>query len=318
VGRPARPPRAEWPGYALAAGFVVLSAGRDTGVQARPLAVSFLLLAAFLPAALVAAAVARRGLVPRRPRAALYLLALNASTLLNWTGYLLSLQGVNAVLVAAVVVGFMPVWMLALEWAFDRRVVSRRDLLAAGLVAGSVGLLALDQPTPPPAAGPAVSSPVGLGLAVLASLFAATNNWLVGRLKTLGVGPLPAFAGRFWLLLAVAAAWALADRGAGVPADPGDWAFAGLLGLFGVAVPLLALHGAIGRLGPARATLFIAFHPAVVQVLLLVGWAIGGGPDPPGWAGWVGLVGVTAGIGWGLRQPRTYRPRPGPPPDLGA
>lgn len=312
MGIPDRPPKPEWPGYALAAGFVVLSAGRDTGVQARPLAVYFLVLAAFLPAALfAAAAVGRERARPAtRPRAALYLAGLNLSTLLNWMGYFLALQAANAVVVSAIVVGLMPVWMLALQLVFDRRVVSRQDVLAATLVAVSIGLLALDDLRTAPAASPSVSHPVGLALAVLASLFAATNNWLVGRLKSLTVGPLAAFAGRFWVLLAAAGAWALTDRGAGFPTAAADWTFALLIGLFGVAVPVLALHGAIARLGPARPTLFIAFHPAVVQVLQLIGFLVSGVPAPPTWVGWAGLVGVTVGICRGLQQPPVFRPRP--------
>src|SRR5437762_3396603 len=41
-------------GYCLAAAFVLLSAARDFGVQSRPLTVYFLILVAFLPAALLA------------------------------------------------------------------------------------------------------------------------------------------------------------------------------------------------------------------------------------------------------------------------
>jgi drug/metabolite transporter (DMT)-like permease len=225
-------------------------------------------------------------------------------------GYFLALQAANAVVVSAIVVGLMPIWMLALQCVFDRRVVSRQDVLAAAVVAGSIGLLALDDLRTVPTTAPVESHPAGLALAVMASLFAATNNWLVGRLKSVKVGPLAAFAGRFWLLLAAAGVWALTDRGAGFPADEGDWAFAILIGLFGVAVPVLALHGAIARLGPARPTLFIAFHPAVVQILQLIGFLVSGAPAPPTWIGWAGLVGVTVGICWGLKQPPVFRPRP--------
>src|SRR5207248_2019374 len=82
----------------LAAGFVLLSAGRDFGAQTRPLAVYFLLLVAFLPAALLAAGVltAWPALRPGRWAAAgPYALALNLTTLLNWVGYFQSLRLVS-------------------------------------------------------------------------------------------------------------------------------------------------------------------------------------------------------------------------------
>jgi hypothetical protein len=146
----------------------------------------------------------------------------------------------------------------------------------------------------------------GVLLALISCFFAAANNWLVGRLRTRKFGPVPVFATRFWMLLAVALALGLYDRFGNVPNVPGDWLFATLVGLLGVAAPLLCLQASIYRLGPSVPTPLIAFHPACVRVLQLIAWALVGAPDPPNIWGVFGLVAVTTGILWGINSPRTY------------
>jgi drug/metabolite transporter (DMT)-like permease len=228
--------------------------------------------------------------------------ALNVTTLLNWTSYFESLRRIDVILVAAIVVGQMPLWMLVLLRAFDGRRISGRDLSSAGLVLVGVALIAFDHAPPQWDEATQGTFFLGLGLAVVSSLFAAANNWVVGRLNRFHFGTAPVFASRFWLLLLASFGLAAFDGFAGVPREVDDWTFAIVLGLWGMSLPVLCLQGAIRRLGPGPPTLLIAFHPVCVLCLQLVLWLFRGSPEPPGPKGLLGVVTVTAGVFGGIRS----------------
>src|SRR5262249_47542521 len=152
-----------------------------------PLPPYFLFLLAFLPSTILAAAAVLimpqwRPALTDRAAATRYVLALNLTTMINWVAFLEALWKISADLCAAIVVGGMPLTMLLLERLFDKRLMRPRDMLAALLVAAGVALMGWDQLEKHPSA---VSELLGgILLALISCLFAAANNWLVGRLRT--------------------------------------------------------------------------------------------------------------------------------------
>lgn len=299
-----------WIGYLLAVGFVLVSAGRDATIRAqhRPLATYFLLLVAFLPAAALAAG-AVTAIPTLRPRARQWregfavFFSLNITTLLNWLTYFESLKRINATLCAAVIVGGLPLSILLLRHFFDRRALNRTDAAAAALVAVGVAFLAGHDVAR--GASHLMPTAVGILLAAFSSLFAASNNWLVGQLRPLKFSALSIFAGRFWLLILAASLVAACDGFGGFSGEMDDWFFAGSIGFFGVAFPVLLLQGAIVNLGALPPTFMTSFHPACVWILLSGTWLLAGTGNEPHLAGFLGVVVVACGMMIGIRSAHT-------------
>jgi drug/metabolite transporter (DMT)-like permease len=296
-------------GFALAIAYVLLSAARDVSVPQKPLPIYFLFGLAFLPTALVSAALVaiRPGLRPVRSHESIrYVVALNVTTLLGWVGYFQSLKlAAGPLLPASVVVGFMPLSLLLIERVWDRRQIGWGDLLAGVLVVSGIALIAYDHLE----RGTATSLDLvaSLDWALLGSVFSAANNWLNGRLRPFKFGACAVFASRFWLLLVGTLFWAVWVEFEGIPTTPGNWTFAASLGVFGIAVPIFCLQGAIYRLGATVPTWMIPLHPVCVLLLQGIFTSVTGVASVGGF-GLLGTLVVSVGILIGLTRPRRFLP----------
>src|SRR5687768_14536289 len=98
-------------GYLLALAFVGLSAGRDVQASRLRDPAHLILLLAFLPTALPAAAWAAArsaGGGPWTAPAVRAVVLLNLTTLANWVAYIDSIRRIGPVVFAGIVVGLMP------------------------------------------------------------------------------------------------------------------------------------------------------------------------------------------------------------------
>lgn len=285
-------------GYVLALVFVVLSAGRDVGGYIALLSapVEILLLTTFVPTLVITSVVgiSRGGGVKafRWRTVAWDVLALNVTTAASWFATFEALSKIFPVTMATLTVGAIPAWTLVLDFLLRRRPPSALDVFAVLTIGFGVAVSIAGEP-----GGNSARLTSGIWMSLIASFFAAANNVFARRLNDRGMDAYAIFGTRFWLVVALTSVWVTLMR-PHFPVRMTEWSVLIVLGLFGVACPLISLQMSIERIGPRLVGYLIALIPVVV-VVIQWGVALGLRITGPSFLSSVGALVVCSGIAMG-------------------
>lgn len=263
-------------GVVLAAAWVALSALRDiavreTDVRAPALAfIGFLLIAVGYNATKLLSSATARGELSSayHPGVRRVLYKLNVSTALSWLPAFLALKYIAASTFAPTAVAAIPMVSLALERRNGTRLTPlRQDIGVVLAIATGVAVVVISELMQQDASTRETEL-LGVGLALVVSVFAAANNVYSVQLNRANISPSAVFASRFWLCLLGALVWSIASGEGTLPTSADGWLMAASIALFGIGLSTFALqHGLARAKGAYVIGLVVASYPVVVLLL---------------------------------------------------
>jgi drug/metabolite transporter (DMT)-like permease len=258
-------------GYFAGFGFITLSAARDVWgfVILKQWPVALMVLISFSCAALIANLYSLTQKKKQNPYQQPYLknlIALNITSAISWILVFTSMSKILPVTLASLVTGFLPICTLVLDrllrgQKIKSQAITGSLIIITGIVCVSWNEFATNLTQ-------SVSEMIsGIGMALIASTFVASNNIFTKRLNDQKLGATTVFASRFWLIILITLLWVMiADIS--IPESTTHSSFSiALLGILGIAFPVFCLHIAIERIGPQTMGFLISSAPIIVFLI---------------------------------------------------